>query len=700
MASIFSGLTGNSKRSVSFSSEHTDKTGKDDLHNLGSKENGNEENLSGNLKFPGPPLKINTVSSENKKPYSLPLSDSGRHFAEGLDSMGKTLYGTETDKFDDLTENYKDNSVRGAQEFARRTTTNSEVRNQVKAVMDNTESLQRPRIARKLAIAYTISIIVVIVLSLAGQLVVQFATTRSYKDGEIVNISGRQRMYCQLIAKDSLAIMVYIQSNETASFYEGELREKLKKWKESQHALWYGNGSLGIPGTTKKSIIRNFEISSKNFEAILIAGERILSLNLNNVTADELSILRSQVRIILDNENPFWTRQDIITKQFERLARQHLEFVLIISWVLHSLVILTLLLEGMFLFRPALRKIQALINERFTLIRRTLEAEAASGGVSLLMMAYIRNELLFSVDVVTQNMGALRALLRPHAERELVHDFVLDGIRLDCRGAMDDLNESDVCIGLMKTVISDVANVTQVSAGRMSLAMDFTDIVGIVQQAVRIAQRKAFPGVSVEVDMDQALLEEPVYQVDKHRLQQVLINLVIDAFRVTVTGSVVVRARPVEGNQKLHFEVEDGGGGLSQEEEAFIFQPVLVGESNKEGKAKDGQNISRYFVKMLVELQGGTIDFEVKEGRGTSFWFEIPASHGGALGLQVVNESAGAPGNFGNEANYGNSINNQNNLNSFRAEAPIRERDLSSILARDMSMGYSGSHHFGSSFHT
>ena len=79
-----------------------------------------------------------------------------------------------------------------------------------------------------------------------------------------------------------------------------------------------------------------------------------------------------QLKIILVNEKLFLPIMNTITNQFDSLGSSHLHFVLDLSWVLHSLVIVTLLLEGVFLFRPVLQKMQELINERFGLMKRTL----------------------------------------------------------------------------------------------------------------------------------------------------------------------------------------------------------------------------------------------------------------------------------------------------------------------------------------
>ena len=78
------------------------------------------------------------------------------------------------------------------------------------------------------------------------------------------------------------------------------------------------------------------------------------------------------MEVILANEGAFWKTQDTITKDYSDDAQSHLEVVLILSWVLHSLVIVTLLLEGVFVFRPVLKHMQLLIDEAFTLLQRSL----------------------------------------------------------------------------------------------------------------------------------------------------------------------------------------------------------------------------------------------------------------------------------------------------------------------------------------
>ncbi|CAI5525420.1 unnamed protein product, partial [Closterium sp. Naga37s-1] len=173
--------------------------------------------------------------------------------------------------------------------------------------------------------------------------------------------------------------------------------------------------------------------------------------------------------------------------------------------------------HGVFVFRPVLRHMQSLINERFALLQRSLVSEAENRGVSVLMMGYISHELqhpLASLSLHLHHAAAAiarLALLHPKPPTPsaalspalLTPDAALGGSGFDGgvggtegggwggggdkeeeagAGAAEAVGKARVCGELMSTVVGDVANLRNIELGRMMLAVELVDVQDLVQQ--------------------------------------------------------------------------------------------------------------------------------------------------------------------------------------------------------------------------
>jgi len=103
---------------------------------------------------------------------------------------------------------------------------------------------------------------------------------------------------------------------------------------------------------------------------------------------------------------------------------------------------------------------------------------------------------------------------------------------------------------------------------------------------------------------------------DRHRLEQVLLNLVINAFR-SMPGGGMVRIAGGTRDARAWVEVRDTGPGIAPEILAAIFEP---GFSTRPGSPGLGLAVC----KTIIEQHGGTIDVSSQPGRGAHFVFEIP----------------------------------------------------------------------------
>lgn len=111
------------------------------------------------------------------------------------------------------------------------------------------------------------------------------------------------------------------------------------------------------------------------------------------------------------------------------------------------------------------------------------------------------------------------------------------------------------------------------------------------------------------------------FKGDKTRLRQILFNLTGNAIKFTDSGSVGLRVKTHEN--QLVFSVEDTGCGISDGQQAFVFEEFrqLAGPS---AEGRGGAGLGLAISKRLVEAMGGKIGLESEENKGSRFWFEIP----------------------------------------------------------------------------
>ena len=143
---------------------------------------------------------------------------------------------------------------------------------------------------------------------------------------------------------------------------------------------------------------------------------------------------------------------------------------------------------------------------------------------------------------------------------------------------------------------------------------------------------------------------------DSLRLRQIINNLVSNAIKFTLHGSVTlhISKEALDGQQAtLRFLVKDSGIGIAPDKLESIFEPFRqadISTTRRFGGTGLGLTISG----QLVELMGGGIHVESVEGEGSTFWFTLP------LSVQPVTKAANHVSIVENElpaANFQNSTN-------------------------------------------
>ncbi|ENA9798624.1 aerobic respiration two-component sensor histidine kinase ArcB [Escherichia coli] len=111
---------------------------------------------------------------------------------------------------------------------------------------------------------------------------------------------------------------------------------------------------------------------------------------------------------------------------------------------------------------------------------------------------------------------------------------------------------------------------------------------------------------------------------DGTRLRQILWNLISNAVKFTQQGQVTVRVRYDEGDM-LHFEVEDSGIGIPQDELDKIFAMYYQVKDSHGGKPATGTGIGLAVSRRLAKNMGGDITVTCEQGKGSTFTLTIHA---------------------------------------------------------------------------
>jgi two-component system NtrC family sensor kinase len=181
-------------------------------------------------------------------------------------------------------------------------------------------------------------------------------------------------------------------------------------------------------------------------------------------------------------------------------------------------------------------------------------------------------------------------------------------------------------------IVSDLLSFSRRSKPQSAPA----DLNSIIEHTVSLlAHRLELGSVELALELDPALARIPC---DKSQIQQVLINLVMNAAEAMPAGGrVTVRTGAAEEPGLARLEVTDTGTGIPDEILSRIFDPFT--STKEEGK---GVGLGLAVVYGIVAAHGGVIDVKTETGRGTTFTVTLPAD-GQAAERREGDAGRGAP---------------------------------------------------------
>ncbi|WP_313901806.1 ATP-binding protein [Methylobacterium sp. J-088] len=175
------------------------------------------------------------------------------------------------------------------------------------------------------------------------------------------------------------------------------------------------------------------------------------------------------------------------------------------------------------------------------------------------------------------------------------------------------------------TVVNDILDFSKVEAGEIALHPDAFPLAGLIDNTASIVRASAErKGVALAITVDPAAPAE--FLGDQNRLRQVLLNLLNNAVKFTASGSVrlsVAAVAQASDEVRLRFAVQDTGIGIPAAKRHLLFERFSQVDGSIQ-REFGGTGLGLAISKRLVNLMRGEIGVESEEGRGSTFWFEVP----------------------------------------------------------------------------
>ncbi|PKB13438.1 signal transduction histidine kinase [Novosphingobium kunmingense] len=174
------------------------------------------------------------------------------------------------------------------------------------------------------------------------------------------------------------------------------------------------------------------------------------------------------------------------------------------------------------------------------------------------------------------------------------------------------------------TLINDILDLSKIEAGHVQIQPEVVSLqrltADLEQVFAPVADQR---GVAFAVELQGGLSD--AVETDRLRLEQILRNLLSNAFKFTEQGSVKLRIATVDEG-RLAFAVEDTGIGISREQQQSIFEAFQQADgtiSRRFGGTGLGLSISRELARLL----GGAITLDSTPGKGSTFTLTVPVNY-------------------------------------------------------------------------
>jgi signal transduction histidine kinase len=163
-------------------------------------------------------------------------------------------------------------------------------------------------------------------------------------------------------------------------------------------------------------------------------------------------------------------------------------------------------------------------------------------------------------------------------------------------------------------------------ARNRSAAFESTDLTRVVDDSLMLLERE-MSKYRIHVQVDKPAEPLPAAWANGNQIQQVLLNLLINARQAMLNGGqIFVRLGYDAAANMLELVVRDTGSGMPPDTLRRIFDPFFTTKSGPDASGKGGTGLGLSMCRNIIEAHQGRIRVESAPGRGTAFTLKLPVA--------------------------------------------------------------------------
>lgn len=207
-----------------------------------------------------------------------------------------------------------------------------------------------------------LALFVIAILVIIDQSISYFSLQQYINESNIIAVAGRQRTLCQRITKDVMIIanqsQMQADSSELSKKYKNDLVNNLKLWEKSHYALQAGDDELNVPEHHHSPELKKlFHKINPHFDNMYRFANNFVEYKFSK------EITQKTIDEILKHEGIFLQIMDEIAKEYGKEVTSRLQGLKFTEFVMFLIIMMVLILEGVFIFKPMVIRIGKYFNK-------------------------------------------------------------------------------------------------------------------------------------------------------------------------------------------------------------------------------------------------------------------------------------------------------------------------------------------------